>query len=138
MAFPDVVHLLDETRVVAIVTRRSDGARVATPIWSMVVDGVPYVRSAYGAKSWWYRHVAAGRDVEFARGDGAIAEKDRSAALALPVEAVGVELVPAGDPVQRAIDAELRRKYADEPDSIVPMLSDEALACTLRVVAPSA
>ncbi|TFV84489.1 DUF2255 family protein [Microbacterium sp. dk485] len=136
MAFDDVVRVLDETRVVAVITRRADGTRVATPIWAMVVDGVPYLRSAYGPSSWWYRHVLAGRDVEFALGDGRIAERDRQAALELPSEAVAVESVPEDDPIQRDIDRVLDAKYAAEPDSIAAMKSPEAMGCTLRVVAP--
>jgi hypothetical protein len=133
MAFPDIVRLLDQTRVVAVITRRSDGTRMATPIWSMVVEGVPYLRSAFGPASWWYRHAISGRDVEFALGDGAVAEKDRDAALALPSERVALEPVPADDPVQHAIDRVLEAKYADEPDDIVPMKTAAALGCTLRV-----
>ena len=136
MAFTDVVRVLDETRVVAIVTRRSDGSPAATPIWSMVVDGVPYLRSAYGAASWWYRHVQAGREVAFAIGDGAVAEKDRDAALALPRESIATEHVAADDPVQAAIDRELHAKYGDEPAAVAEMLTDHAMQCTLRVVAP--
>lgn len=134
MAFTDVVQLLDRSSVVAIVTRRADGSRMATPIWSMVVDGVPYIRSAFGEGSWWYRHVLAGREVAFVLGDGAIAEKDRDAALALPAEVVRVELLSEDDPAHPIIDAVLHEKYADEPESVVPMVSPEARRCTLRVL----
>lgn len=139
MSFEDAVDLLDRTEVVAIVTTRANGAAVATPIWSMVVDGVPYLRSAYGPDSWWYRHVLAGRPVAFAVGDGAVAERDREAALALPREPVATARVADDDAVQKVIDEELLRKYAGAPqESIDSMLSAEALACTLRVEAPSA
>ncbi|WP_324649357.1 DUF2255 family protein [Georgenia sp. H159] len=139
MSFEDVVDLLDRTKVVAVVTTRAGGAPVATPIWSMVVDGVPYVRSAYGPGSWWYRHILAGRPVGFAMGDGAVAERDRGAALALPRELVTAAHVPADDPVQQLVDEEITRKYAGEPrSSIDSMLSEEARACTLRVTAPPA
>ncbi|WP_405585762.1 DUF2255 family protein [Streptomyces sp. NBC_01190] len=50
------------TETVRIVTERADGGEVVTPIWSVVVDGVPYIRSAYGPDSKWYRRVQrAGR-----------------------------------------------------------------------------
>lgn len=137
MSFDDVVDLLDRTKIVAVVTTRADGTPVATPIWSMVVDGVPYVRSAYGPGSWWYRHVRSGRPVAFAMGDGAVAERDRAAALALPHEPVTAAHVPAEDPVQQLVEQEITRKYAGElTSSIEAMLSDEARACTLRVTAP--
>lgn len=135
MSFDDVVDVLRDTEVVAVVTTRQRGERVATPIWSMVVDGVPYLRSAYGPTGWWYVHVRAGRPVELVMGDGAIAERDRAAALDEPREAIGTEHVPADDPVQQAIDAEIQRKYAGSPQSSIDaMLSDEAIGCTLRVV----
>ncbi|MGO2050964.1 MAG: DUF2255 family protein [Microbacterium sp.] len=134
MSFDDVVQVLDETAVVAIVTTKADDSPVATPIWSMVVDGVPYVRSVNGPGAWWYRHVTAGRPVAFVLGDGALAERDRDAALNLPREQVRTEYVPVDDEVQREIDAELRRKYASSPEPVRSMLRDDARSCTLRIV----
>lgn len=133
MSSPELVSLLADTHVVAIVTRRADGSRTATPIWSVVVDGVPFVRSAFGERAWWYRHVLAGRETEFVLADGAVAETDKDAALALPAQPVRLEYVPVDDTVQPAIDDALRTKYAAEPQSLAPMLTDEARACTLRV-----
>lgn len=133
MSFDDIVRVLDETAVVAVVTTRANGERIATPIWSMVVDGVPYVRSAYGPDAWWYRHVRAGRPVAFVLGDGAIAERDRAAALDLPREQVEAVYVPIDDAVQVKIDDELRRKYAGQTEPVKVMLSDEARSCTLRI-----
>ncbi|WP_221585048.1 DUF2255 family protein [Microbacterium sp. G2-8] len=134
MATDHVVKLLDETKVVAIVTTRQKGEPAATAIWSMVVDGVPYVRSAYGGGSWWYRHVMAGRPVSFVDGDGSIAERDRAAALELPRVDVSLVEVPQDDPIHPALDAEIERKYEGSPaSSIGAMLSPEAIACTFRV-----
>lgn len=136
MAFDDVVRLLDETAVVAIVTRRKSGEAVATPIWSMVVDGVPYIRSAYGESSWWCRHVRAGRPVAFVDGDGAIAESDRAAALERPRVEVTLAPLAADDPVQSAIDDEVERKYAGSArSSIDAMLAPAAVGATFRVSA---
>ncbi|WP_261167132.1 DUF2255 family protein [Microbacterium sp. Marseille-Q6965] len=134
MAYDDVVTVLDETQVVAIVTTRRGGEPAATAIWSMVVDGVPYVRSAYGERSWWYKHVVAGRPVAFVLGDGSLAERDRAGALELPRERVTLTPVPADDPVQAAISAEVKRKYAgSERSAIDATNSPEAVACTFRV-----
>lgn len=134
MSFEDVRDHLDRTEVVAVVTTRTGGNQVATPVWAMVVDGVPYLRSAYGAGSWWYRHAVSGRPVAIALGDGAVAERDRDAALALPRAQVRVTQVPAEHPVQDRIDEELERKYAHAPrSSIDPTRSEEARAATLRV-----
>ncbi|MGO1412879.1 MAG: DUF2255 family protein [Microbacterium sp.] len=134
MAFEHVVKLLDETDVVAIVTTRKNGERAATAIWSMVVDGVPYVRSAFGPESWWYRHVAAGRPVSFVDGDGSIAERDRASALDLPRVDVSLVEVAVDAEVQPTIDAEVERKYAAAPTSDVrATVSAEARSCTFRV-----
>lgn len=132
MSFDDVTDLLDRTPVVAIVTTRASGSPIATPIWSVVVDGVPYLRSAFGADSWWYRHVLAQRPVAFALGDGSLAERDREAALDLPREEVVSASVPPTDPVQDAIDRALADKYP-AGSSLDSMVSAEARACTLRV-----
>lgn len=134
MSFDTVVRVLDETSVVAIVTTRANGDPIATPIWSMVIDGVPYVRSVLGAKAWWYQHVGADRPVAFVLGNGAIAESDRTAALELPREQVETVYVPVDDAVQIKIDDELRRKYDGQTSSVDAMLSDNARACTLRIV----
>jgi hypothetical protein len=45
------------TDTVHIATELRDGDEVVTPIWAVVVDGVPYIRSGYGAGSRWYRRV---------------------------------------------------------------------------------
>ncbi|MFB8387387.1 DUF2255 family protein [Microbacterium sp. NPDC055910] len=133
MSFDNIVQVLDETAVVAVVTTKANGQPVATPIWSMVIDGVPYIRSVNGPEAAWYRHVRAGRPVAFALGDGSIAERDRVAALALEREEVTTSYVPVDDEVQAEIDDELWRKYASSPDSVRMMLSADARACTLRV-----
>ncbi|WP_322410388.1 DUF2255 family protein [Microbacterium invictum] len=136
MSSSDVVNHLDSTRVVAIITRRQDGSPTATPIWAVVIDGIPYVRSAYGEKAWWYRHVTAGREVAFAMGDGAVAERDKEAALELPRERVALEPVFTDDPINDRIDEALWAKYADEPSSVEETITPRARACTFRVVAP--
>lgn len=135
MSFDNVVQTLDETSVVAIVTTRASGDPIATPIWSMVIDGVPYVRSVNGPKAWWYQHVRSGRPVAFALGDGEIAEHDRVAALDLPREQIATVYVPVDDEIQLKIDDELRRKYDGQTSSVDAMLTDEARACTLRIEA---
>lgn len=126
--------MLDEREVVAIVTMRASGAPIATPIWSVTVDDRAYLRSAFGAQSWWYRHVRSGRPVAFAIGDGRIAERDRDAALQLPREPVAASYVGPEEAVQVRIDDQLRAQYAHAPSSsLQAMLSADALACTLRV-----
>ena len=48
----DTVHIATESR---------DGGEVVTPIWAVVVNGVPYIRSVYGADSMWYRRLQSPR-----------------------------------------------------------------------------
>jgi len=42
---------------VQIATELGDGSEIVTPIWAVVVDGVPYIRNGYGPRSKWYRRV---------------------------------------------------------------------------------
>jgi hypothetical protein len=135
MGFADVVSVLDENEVIAVVTTRAGGDPVATPIWSVVVDGVPYLRSAYGAGSHWYRNALSGRAIAIALGDGALAERDREAALGLPRETIAVAHLDDDDAIGR-VDEEVRRKYHGLR-GLDEMLTDEARACTVRVVAAS-
>ena len=54
--FPNdtAIDYFTRTDTVHIATERPDGGEVVTPIWAVVVDGVPYIRSGYGAGSKWY------------------------------------------------------------------------------------
>lgn len=96
---------------------------------------MPYLRSAFGPDSWWYKHILAGRPVAFALGDGHLAERDREAALELPPAPATATHVPEGDPIQESVDAALAAKYpAGGP--LDSMVTDLARSCTLRVEAP--
>jgi hypothetical protein len=46
-----VTDHLECTDSVQIATRLRDGGEVVTPIWSVAVNGVPYVRAGYGKAS---------------------------------------------------------------------------------------
>jgi hypothetical protein len=130
--FRDLSDHLARTDTVTIVTSRADGSEVATPIWAVVVDGVPYVRSAYGEKATWNRRARAGRPVAFTLADGRNAERDARAALDDPRRAVTVVHIAADAPEQDAVDAAFRAKYGHTPH-IGSLLSDDARARTLRV-----
>ena len=125
------------TETVTIVTTRSDGAPVATPIWAVEVDGVPYVRSAYGEKAAWNRRARSGRPVAFTLTDGRNAESDPRAALDDPRLAVTVVQVASDAPEQDAVDAAFHAKYGHTPH-IGLVVSDDARALTLRVEATEA
>src|SRR5699024_12605062 len=112
MRFDEVRTMLADTPVVALVTTRRNGDPVATRVWTMVIDGIPYLRPAFGPGSWWYRHIRAGRPVAFALGDGAIPERERAAALALPRVPAPVAVVTAADQVPARLDPASWSNYA--------------------------
>lgn len=129
--FPALVEHLDATRTVAIVT--GDPA-VATPIWAVVVDGVPVVRSAYGPDAAWYRRALESGRAEFTLGDGRVAERDRTAALRDERVPVTVRSSPVDDPLRERVDAAFGAKYGDrEPESTAIMVREPAISCTLVV-----
>src|SRR5207247_10329782 len=65
-SFPKaVVARFDATKTVEIETRSAKGTKHSVPIWIVVVDGVPYVRSVRGPAGRWYRELLA-------RGEGAV------------------------------------------------------------------
>ena len=62
-----VVERFDATKTVEIETRSAKGTKHAVPIWIVVVDGVPYVRSVRGPAGRCAARRSGGRGVE--RGD---------------------------------------------------------------------
>ena len=62
------IDYFTRTDTVRIATERRDGGEVVTPIWAVVVDGVPYIRSAYGLEAKWYRRVQRTGDATFVDG----------------------------------------------------------------------
>ena len=113
--FADLAAHLDRTDTVTIITTRPTGEEVATPIWAAVVDGVPYVRPAYGPRTAWYLRARSGRPVAFTFADGRNAERDARAALGDPRLAVGVVAIRADSAELEALDAAFREKYGDSP-----------------------
>ena len=130
--FADLAAHLGSTDTVAIITTRPSGEEVATPIWAVAVDGVPYVRSAYGERAAWNRRARSGRPVAFTLTDGRRAERDARAALGDPRLAVRVVHVEAGDPQLDAVDVAFHAKYGRTP-YVGTVVSDAARALTLRV-----
>jgi hypothetical protein len=130
--FTELVAHIARTDTVTIVTERADGRQVATPIWAVVADGVPYVRSAYGEKAAWNRRARAGGAVAFTLENGRNAERDPVAALDDPRVPVRVTHLAADAAEQDAVDAAFRAKYGYTPH-IGSVVSDSARALTLRV-----
>ena len=114
---------LDTTDTVHVITRTADGEERSTPIWSVVFDGEPYIRSVDGPDGFWFRRAIARGWVAF-EVDGERIESD--------VEHVQDAATLA------AFDAALEAKYAGQRSSVDSMLKDSARQSTLRLVARSA
>lgn len=108
------------TNTVHIVTTTRDGRTISTPIWAVDVEGVGYVRSAYGPDSKWYRRATTNPGAGFETPAG--------------VRAVELQPIDAADPLEGRVDDALRAKYASEPASVAEMLTPLAHGTTLRVV----
>jgi hypothetical protein len=130
--FHELRDHIARTETVTIVTSRADGSEVATPIWAVVADGAPYVRSAYGEKATWNRRARSGRPTAFTLTDGRNAERDARAALGDRRLAVSVVHIAPDAAEQDAVDAAFRAKYGHTPH-IGSVVSDDARALTLRV-----
>ena len=118
-SFPKaVVERLDRTKTVEIETRTAKGTKHSVPIWIVVVDGVPYVRSVRGPAGRWYRELLA-------RGEGAVVADGKRT----PVRARHDSSAKAIE----AVSAGLRKKYARSGQSLRSMLRDEVLDTTVRL-----
>jgi hypothetical protein len=113
-----VVKRFDDTKVVDIETQSAKGTKHSVPIWIVVVDGVPYVRSVRGPQGRWFRELLA-------RGEGAVvAGGNRTRVKA------------THDRTKAAIDAtsaELRRKYKTSGSALASMLRPDVLDTTVRL-----
>ncbi|HEY3126548.1 MAG TPA: DUF2255 family protein, partial [Candidatus Limnocylindria bacterium] len=59
-SFPKaVIERFESTDTVEIETRSAKGTKHLIPIWIVVVDAVPYVRSVRGPAGRWYRELLA-------------------------------------------------------------------------------
>ena len=118
-SFPaDVIKRFDETKVVDIETRSAKGTKHSIPIWIVVVDGVPYVRSVRGPAGRWYRELLA-------RGEGAVVVGGKRT----PVKATHDQSKTAIDATSEA----LRRKYKSSGESLASMLKADVLDTTVRL-----
>ena len=118
-AFPaDVVKRFEETKVVDIETVSPKGTKHSVPIWIVVVNGVPYVRSVRGPTGRWYRELLA-------RGEGAIVAGGKR-----------TKVKATRDRTKAAIEATseaLRRKYKTSAASLASMLVAGVLDTTVRL-----
>ncbi|MER7505499.1 DUF2255 family protein [Nonomuraea pusilla] len=110
---------LAEAEEIVMRVRHADGRWSARPIWVVVIDGVAYVRSAFGHRSGWYRRVLAGAETEV--------ELDGSAAPVRPV--------PVDEPalVER-VSGGYRAKYGlSWPGPVQTITAPEAAGTTMRL-----
>jgi hypothetical protein len=93
-------------------TPRSDGTGSSRPIWVVVVDGVPYVRSYAGERGAWWRRARADGQAE-----------------------LGVRVVPeTGGELDRRVSDAYRAKYGRHwPGPTEAMLTPPVVATTLRL-----
>jgi hypothetical protein len=117
--FPaDVVERFDKEKTVDIETQSPAGTKHSVPIWIMVVDGVPYVRSVRGPKGRWYRELLA-------RGEGAVVAGGKR----VPVKATHDSSPKAIE----AVSGALRKKYPRSGQSLESMLRPDVLDTTVRL-----
>ena len=117
--FPtDVVERFDAAKVVDIETQSPKGTKHSVPIWIMVVDGVPYVRSVRGPQGRWFRELLA-------RGEGAVVAGGKR----VPVKATHDSSAAAIE----AVSGALRKKYARSGQSLASMLRANVLDTTVRL-----
>lgn len=114
-----VIDYLARTDTVHLATELKKGGEVVTPIWSVVVDGVPCIRSGYGAESKWYRRVQR---------TGRAAFVDGSTRYPVKVENVADESVIA------AVDEAYRTKYARQAEALSEVVAPEVRAYTMRII----
>jgi len=101
---------------------RDDGITYGTPtwIWSVVVDGVLYVRAYNGQSSRWYN----------------AALQQKAGRITVAGMRKEVEFEPVEGPVNDIIDSAYRAKYKGSP-YLSPMIGKRARSATIKVI-PSA
>ena len=97
---------------------REDGVTYGTPtwIWSVVVDGALYVRAYNGRASRWYQ----------------AALRQQAGRISVAGQQYEVTFQPVDGPINDAVDAAYRQKYATSP-YLAPMVGDRARSATVRV-----
>jgi hypothetical protein len=114
----NAIDYFTRTDTVHIATELRGGREVVTPIWAVVADGVPYIRSAYGTRSKWYRRVQR---------TGRAAFIDGSHRYPVAVENLNDEAI------NRKVDEAYRTKYAGEGSSLRDVVSPEVRQYTIRI-----
>jgi hypothetical protein len=112
------LDLLDETPEVVLLAPRRDGSTSSRPIWVVVVDGTPYVRSYRGPSAIWYRR----------------ALENGGAAIELDGHTVEFSIEPVRDEqLNRRISDAFQAKYPSS-GATPTMIGPEVVATTLRLI----
>jgi hypothetical protein len=111
---------LDKTDTVHVITRKADGDERTTPIWSVVVDDVPYIRSVDGPDGFWFKRAIARGWVAFEVGGVRI---DADAEHVLDATTIS------------DVDAAFEAKYSRQRGSVASMMRESARESTLRLTA---
>jgi hypothetical protein len=115
----NTIDYFTRTGTIHVATELRSGHEVVTPIWGVVVDGVPYIRSAYGPGSNWYRRARQAGHAVFVDGS------DRHPAR---IESV------ADEATNQKVDDAYRTKYAGHASEVRQVTSAQARPFTMRVV----
>jgi hypothetical protein len=101
-----------------LATEMWDRREIVTPIWAVVVDGVPYIRSGY-ARSHWYRRV---------QGTGRAGFIDSPERYAVTIENLN------GEAINRKVDEAYRAKYAGRGRALRQVVSPQVRAYAMRII----
>jgi hypothetical protein len=107
------------TGTIRIATELRDGGEAVTPIWGVVVDGIPYIRNGYGERSTWYRRM---------QHTGRAAFIDGPRRYRARIENVGDEQT------RRQVDDAYRAKYRGQGIALNQVLSRQVREYTMRVI----
>jgi hypothetical protein len=118
---PLVLEALRVKHEVDIETRSPSGQAKRVPIWIVVVDGVPYVRSVRGERGVWFRRLLeSGATIHVG-------------ARRIDVSATRV----ADDAVNAAVSEAIQEKYTRPRSSVLAMIRPEVLPTTARLDPPT-
>lgn len=112
------LDFLGNTDTVSLATELRDGGEVVTPIWAVVVDGVPYIRNGYGPRSKWYRRVQRTGRATLIDGQNRY-----------PVTVANLD----DEAINRKVDEAYEAKYAGQGTALRQMLAPPVRAFTMRL-----
>jgi hypothetical protein len=120
---PSLVKRLAEMEEVEMLVLGPNGSMASRPIWIVVVDGIPYVRSYTSRRGKWWRRVLRDRR-------GAL----RVGHTRVPFAAKPLTAREREGELNRRISQAYKEKYGDKwPQSVRTMVSDEVAETTLKL-----